>query len=28
VIKVGGKERTLPRADLSQLIRDATSPSR
>jgi Ca2+-binding RTX toxin-like protein len=25
VITVGGKERTLPRADLSQLIRDATS---
>jgi Ca2+-binding RTX toxin-like protein len=26
VIKVGGKDRTLPRADLSQLIRDVTGP--
>ncbi len=25
VIEVGGKERTLPRADLSQLVRDAAS---
>jgi Ca2+-binding RTX toxin-like protein len=26
VLKVGGKERTLPRADLSELVRDANSP--